>query len=93
MHNLAHDTPIGPVVAQIWRPPQDDPDALTLVWSHELNLRFRNQSFVVRLPQGCFDLISTNNVITHINCVDEWFCIDGLHNNKNLIPNTSRGHL
>ena len=93
MHNLAHDTPIGPVVAQIWRPQQDDPDALTLVWSHELNLRFRNQSFAVSLPQGYSGLILIINVITHINCVDKLLRIDGLHSNENLIPNTSRGRL
>ena len=54
VHNLAPDTPLSDVTAQLWRPlPADDnehdADALQLVWRKDLSLRSRNRMHVVRL--------------------------------------------
>ena len=63
MHSIADDTELSDVVAQVWRPVNDEEEALRLVWEKKLILEERNHSHVVRTALNLHKIMSFSQVI------------------------------
>ena len=63
VHSIADDTELSDVVAQVWRPANDEEEALRLVWEKKLILEERNHSHVVCTALNLHKIMSFSQVI------------------------------